>query len=660
MTTLSARGKGAVLALIFAACAFAQQKQPAPPEFISWLPITESEKQLNNPTVEKEAGAEVLFWRVHVVDEFISRTDLQRVFYHYLRLKIFDDKGKEKAATIDLTYGDRGSIIDISGRTIKPDGTILELQKNAIYKRDLVRAGGLRRKAISFAMPGVEPGAILEYRWREVLDDNRIMYLRLQFQRDFPVEKVTYFVKPLSAEYTRYSPYLQPFNCRPSALKIENDGYTSTSVENVPAFHEEPFSPSEPNLRPWALPYYQAENAKDPDRYWDEIGKKGYQELKDALKLNDELKAAADSATSTAKNEEEKVAALIGYIQTHIRNLNSSAVTDAERESFYQKLPKERFRTSAEIFKSGLGSSYELNVVFAGMAAHAGLESRPAYVADWDDVFDHIDMAVKLGDSWKIYDAGNRLLTPGMLSWRQQGVFALLSDPKKPVFIQTPASPPGASVESRIAHLTLSRDGTLEGDVQESYTGHRALDRRLELQDESPERRQQWLTDRVTRLFPDAEVTDISVENTNDAAKPLTFRYHLSAPQYAQITGKRMFFHLLPFERGQTSPFTASERRYAIQFPYAWTETDQVSIQLPKGLVLDNPDSPGSIGFGATGGYNLKIAIGKDGELVTTRELTFGNGGTLYFDPQNYPAMRKVFAEIERRNSYTLALKESQ
>src|SRR4029077_19061170 len=124
----------AILALVCSACAFAQQKQGAPAEFISWFPITAAEKELNSPAVDRNAGAEILFWRVHVVDEFLSRVDLQRVFYHYVRMKIFDEKGKEKAATIDLIYGDRTSIENIAGRTVKPDGTVLELQKNAVYK----------------------------------------------------------------------------------------------------------------------------------------------------------------------------------------------------------------------------------------------------------------------------------------------------------------------------------------------------------------------------------------------------------------------------------------------------------------------------------------------------------------------------------------------
>ena len=186
--------------------ALAQQKTLAPADFIAWLPITDAERQLKAPTVDADAGAEILFWRAHIVDELLSSNrDIQRVFYHYVRLKVFDEKGKEKAGTIDLTYGNRGGILDVSGRTIKADGSIVELDKKAVYKRDIVRAGALTRKAVSFAMPGVEPGAIVEYRWRESDDSEDIFETHLKFQREFPVEKVTYFFQPASRTHRRHS-----------------------------------------------------------------------------------------------------------------------------------------------------------------------------------------------------------------------------------------------------------------------------------------------------------------------------------------------------------------------------------------------------------------------------------------------------------------------
>src|SRR5258707_9800761 len=97
--------------------AVAQQKSLAPGDFIQWLPVSDTEMQMKTPKVEKDAGAEVLLWRVHVVDEILGDGTAQRVMYHYVRVKVFNDKGKEQASTIDLTYDDRGGIQAVSGRT---------------------------------------------------------------------------------------------------------------------------------------------------------------------------------------------------------------------------------------------------------------------------------------------------------------------------------------------------------------------------------------------------------------------------------------------------------------------------------------------------------------------------------------------------------------
>jgi hypothetical protein len=129
-------------------------------------------------------------------------------------------------------------------------------------------------------------------------------------------------------------------------------------------------------------------------------------------------------------------------------------------------------------------------------------------------------------------------LAPGVLLWREEGMYALLTDPKAPKFIQTPISPPEVSTELRTAHLKLSPEGSLEGDVEESSTGHRAEVYREEIRPQSPDQREEWLQKRVVRMFPDAEVEEIKFENVDDASLPLVARYRLNAPAVWPIDGK--------------------------------------------------------------------------------------------------------------------------
>ena len=105
-------------------------------------------------------------------------------------------------------------------------------------------------------------------------------------------------------------------------------------------------------------------------------------------------------------------------------------------------------------------------------------------------------------------------------------------------------------------------------------------------------------------MFPDAEVTAIKIEFADDPTHPLHATYHLEAPRYAQVTGKRLLFQTFPFHRAIASPFSCVRAPLAVEFPYAWKEFDQILFKLPAHWALDNADSPGRMEFGKPGYYD--------------------------------------------------------
>src|SRR5262249_35987467 len=139
---------------------------PAQAQVQAWKPIDPAHVALRAPVVEKDADAEALFWEVYFRDEFDGST-AHKVFSNYVRIKIFSQRGVENHGKVDIVYSTRGNVRDIAARTIKPDGSIVEMKKDAVFDREIVRLSGLKVKAKSFALPAVEPGAIVEYRWIE-------------------------------------------------------------------------------------------------------------------------------------------------------------------------------------------------------------------------------------------------------------------------------------------------------------------------------------------------------------------------------------------------------------------------------------------------------------------------------------------------------------
>jgi hypothetical protein len=312
-----------------------------------------------------------------------------------------------------------------------------------------------------------------------------------------------------------------------------------------------------------------------------------------------------------------------------------------------------------------------MNVVFAGLATEAGFDARLALLGSrWEINFeptvmadtyflDHRAVAVKQASGWKVLDASRRRVTPGMLPSDEEGVYALITDPKEPIFIQTALAPPEASIDEHLGHLKLSADGTLSGDASTRYTGHRAEEYRAEMASLSPARREEWLRDRLGQAFPNGDFSDLKIENADDVAKPLRITFHLNAPGFAQLTGKRTLFQPNVFRRAQGTPFTESERRFMVAFPYAWKEVDRIRIDLPEGYDLESPDNPGSLRFGQLGSYNLDMVMTKGAvrSLSTIREFTFGADGNLYVDPGGYPTVKQIFDEVRARDTHSISIK---
>jgi hypothetical protein len=636
---------------------------------VGWLPVTDAERAQREPLVEKTAGAEAIFWREHVWDEFLGQ-DWQRQRVVYVRLKIFNEEGKKAVSSIDIPFRNNVFIEKVEGRTIKADGTVVPLEKQDVRERDVIRVSGLRVRAKSFSMPAVEPGAIVEYKYREIQYKQNIRYMRANMQQEYPVQKITYFVMPLGRDKISLGMRVWPFNCQPSKLRLERDGFNSTTVESVPAFREEPLMPGEPNVRPWVLFLYMEDGRREPGKYWEKTGKENYNEMKASLKLNDEMKAAAAKAVGEAKADRAKVEALIGYLRKNFRGFFDARVSEAERAKVLKSMPKNRRRTSVEVFESGIGFDNELNTLFAAMAQSVGLEARPAFVSSREDVafspeladdyfLPGIDMAVKLNGEWKMFDVGARTLPPNMISWREEGTLALLSDPKAPVFVGTPLSPPEDSLTDRHGKLALREDGTLEGEVTEHYTGHAAGERRQEYEGQTPEKRAEGLKDALLRIYPGAEISAVQVENTEETTQALRQVYRIRIPNYAQRTGRRLLFSPFVFQQGSTPRFSASQRKFDIHFRYAFAENDMVTIALPEGYELDNAESPGGLNLGAPGKYYVKMSRTPKNELVLQRNLIFGKDGAITFPAAAYPQLKRAFDEIHKKDGTIISLRQA-
>ena len=457
-----------------------------------------------------------------------------------------------------------------------------------------------------------------------------------------------------------------PFHSNPTRLVKEGRDFWMTSLANVPAHKDEPRAPSDWEVRPWLLVYYDyAYTSRVPAQFWADYSRATAESQKKETNPSGEIKRAAASLPLGSASLDQKLAALVDFCRTKIKRIDVDTVSDAERKGFKPN------RSATGALVAGRGTAYDMATLFVAMARAIGLDARMALLPSRADVaFDaglmlpqllrQAVVAVRDGDAWRFVDPTNVYAPNGHLEWRQEMLGALVPDEKGVVSALTPASPPDYTVRKRVATLTLSADGTLEGDVSTEYTGHRAMDLKEAEDDLAPAEREKSLRDLVTQRLPGIEMTRVSVENVTEIDKPYTTRYHLKVPGYAQQTGSRLFFQPAAFQKGLQPEFPASQRRYPIAFDYAWKEIDQVRITLPPGFDLESAAMPPAASFGTIGEHSMKLAKTPDGTgLEFTREFFFGADGRLQFGVATYPAMKSFFDEVSKADAHTIALRKA-
>ncbi len=641
-----------------------------------WKPVTPEELAQKTPLIDKDADAEAIFWEVRINTDDANEGGFVR--QNYIRIKIFTLRGRELYSRVKIEHSKnsdgQSDIRQVAARTIKPDGTIIEVKSSDILETTEAKTKRVKLTATAFAMPGIEPGAIIEYRWRTVFPNQYFRLFSVDFQRELPIQKITCYVTPnsrrVSPEYSqlRYWPFQMPDGFKFEPDKKKPGSYVAT-LSNAPAFRQEPRMPPEASVRARVVIFYSKQSKNDPAAYWRDAGRELYDKTKDLTAVNADVQKAAQEALGDATDTDEKLRRLYVYCQTKIKDLfdDASGLTPEQRTAFKKN------KSPSDTLKQGIGTGLDIDQLFVALAKAAGFDARMTRTSSRDQIFFDMNFAddqylsgyntaVKVGDEWRFFDPAGRHLQFGMLRWQEEGVPVLIADKNEMLFAPTPISSPDRSKIARFANLTLTEEGTLNGTVRIAYTGHWAASRKEAFDEETDKEREDALRNEIKARLSTAEVSDIKIENITDSSKPLVYTYTISVSGYAQRTGKRLFFQPAFFQANNTALFSGSTRANEIYFAYPWAEDDQITIKLPAGYEMESPEAPTSLGAGAISQYKVLLSRTKDnGTVVLRRTFFFGAGVKNYltFPPTAYGMVKQYFDEINKQDTHTLTLKQS-
>jgi len=625
-----------------------------------WEPVHPEDRQSMRARVDSTADAEAHFWKIRVEDGW-NGSQIYSDLHQHLRVQVFNDRGAAAMNTVAIPYVSQSKILDLQARVVRPDGSTIEVAKNTMLERTLVKAGGRKVKEKTFVFPDLKPGSILEYRWTERRYDRLANYVRLELQKEYPIRTLELRVRPLDVPELSLSFRMASFH-GPTPVFDEAGGFHNAELHNVPAFRAEPRMPPEDAVRHWILFQYRTTEDPPPTEAWKQLAKNMAEIFRQRVQPNGDVKKAAREVIGESATDGEKVRRLSAFCRAKVRNIEEDAVglppvpdkiDDNDR-------PEKTLRR-------GVGTSADIQCLLVALATASGMQARLALLPDPDQTFDtelftpyfltESCVAIWAGHAWTFVNPAERYTPDGALPAHQEGRLALILDSETTGFIRTPLAPPAASEARRRGSFKLAPDGTLEGSVLLQYSGHWGEAMKEDVDEVSPDQREKNLREQVRARIASAELSDVRIEHASDAEGPYTVSYRLRIPGYAARVGKRLLLGPAVFETGQTADFPSASRRYPVWFPYPWAEDDSLRIDLPPGFTAETLPQLEPIRLQDLGGYDGFLASSMDGTtLLFRRRFEFGHNGALNFPPSEYPGLKKAFDSVAERDAMSVSL----
>jgi len=641
----------------------AQEKQ-------DWRSVTQEDLKITaEATGNKDADAMILLREAR----FDAKGDLKTEVY--VRTKIFTDAGK-KRADVELPYFPRlMRIDDIRGRTIKPDGTILALeQRQALFDKLVLSVGRGQIRAKTFTLPGVEPGCIIEYRYREVFK-RKLNRLPLDIQGELFTKEIDYSYRlppaPLFGEWK-----IHWFNNRGQIAiqpKFEKD-WVRIQVRDVPPFIKEAYMPPEKAVKVWGLAHMSMNLAllssslpsrrplmSNLDAYWADFARIMYAAIEEQLKKkNKEVKQTVARLISPGNSEDVKIRKIYDFVQREIKNL--SYVHD---ESADAQPPKEN-KHLGDVLTHRYGDADDITLLFIALLREASVDARVGLLVSGDeDVFrptfhngfvqfnDRVAV-VRTSSGWRFFDPGSLYCPVGMVSWEKSATPILVLGEIDPQFVQGPQLSSGTSVIHREASLTLDANGTAGGEVKVTWSGYPGISLKREYDSLSAEERTERFKKFMEERVPGVSVSNVSLENVTDVELPFIARCRVEVSGYAAKTGRRLFIQPSFFNRSKSSEFPESTRKHDIDFPYCWKEVDKIVMALPDGYEPEPLPQNQTIRAGDS--LIVNSTYSREGNhLVFERELI---SEALFVETKFYPSLKQLYDAVHEIDSRTIAMKE--
>jgi len=635
-----------------------------------------TDEELKMTVDPKAPGAAAVYLNVEEVTD-----DQKHNHSFYARIKVLQEKGKE-LATVEIPYQHTNfRILNIKGRTIHSDGTIIPLEAKPedllIAKKQLKEGEQLQFNNKVFNLPSVEVGSILEYRYILNYDDSYSSPL-WEIQQPYFVHQAHYAFTPykafLQGSHNQTNNYLVDskgdsadtlilWSILPTGHEVKTDTIGSFSIDltDIPPIPHEEWMPPIQSLLYKVLFYYKS--ASSASDFWVTEAKSWSKDVNRFAEPSKSIHNVVDGLIAPGDSDLDKAKKLYQAVQA----LDNTDFSRKKGEVELKQLGLRKAERAEDTWSQKSGSSQDIALLYLAMLRAAGLTAydmkivnreqgvfAPAYL-DFSQLTDDI-VILKTGDKEIPLDPGEKMCPFQTMHWSHSAAGGVRQISNGTSLTYSPFQAYATNSLDRFGDITLDDHGAVTAALRFNMSGQDALRwRQISLKNDPAEVKKQF-DEWLQTMVPDGVEAHVDhFLGLNDPDSNLMAVINAQGT-LGSSTAKRLMIPGFFFETRAAHPFVNQEKRLEpVDMQYGELVSDQVVYHLPPGLTVEGAPQDAQIPWE---GHAVLVSKSQTdpGQITIARQLA---RAFTVANSEEYQNLRDFYRKVAAADQQQLVLSAS-
>ncbi len=571
--------------------------------------------------------------------------------------KLFNERARQ-LAEVSIPYNSSyESVHVLSARTIRKDGTVVEIKPSDIRVTSPYSEYLMYDDAVSagFSMPAIEDDCIIDYTWemvtRPVLMPGNF-WTYWGFSGPEPVGVSRYVLntpvdKPI--KFKSYNdPTLQPI------ITTSLDGKTKTYTwekSNLSPMDLEPAMPDISDCRIWM-------EVSSLDS-WQNIADWFWKLQHPQATPTDAIRTTVSKLIDGKKSDDDRARVIYDWVANRTRYVGLEFGMSAFRP-----------HPASEVHDKLYGDCKDKATLLITMLGLAGIKAHPVLLHAEEhrpvgqglpslNAFDHCIALAEIGGREKWLDATAETCAYGDIPDGDRGVEAFVVRDGIGAFQTIPTYQPKENGMDINSAIVVHPDGSADTDTTISMRGAVSQSMRAAVRSITPDKRKEMMQQMAQRFSTGAALKEFKLPDGADKDGPFDMRLQTTAPQYGRKTGSLL---LMPLTLGASrsehpNPFIKEKRVWPIVMEETSAMHYSTTLTLPEGYTIE--DLPENVDLvGPLEEYHRKLIKSDDGKSITVVDTYLENAGKVL--PGDYAKIRGYYDSLLKIEGDEIVLKKSK